>query len=783
MPLRSGDKLGPYEILEPIGAGGMGEVYKARDGRLNREVAVKVLPEHLANDPQSLARFEREAKAVAALAHPNILVLFDVGSADGVHYVVTELLQGQNLRELLSQGPLPWRKSAELGAAVAEGLAAAHSKGIIHQDVKPGNIFLTADGRVKLLDFGLAEMRRTPSPADETATLTETDSAVVGTIGYMSPEQVRRGKPAPASDIFALGCVLYEMVTGRRAFTGGSATEVLAAILRDEPLPVADSGKFSPPELDRVIDRCLAKNPEQRFHSAQDLAFALGTVRGSNDGERPLVPARSRGVQRRVALGVAALMLVLAAVGIYVWRIRANGNVDSLAVLPFVNAGGGNDAEWLSDGITESLIGSLAQMPNVRVMSRNAVFRYKGKETDAAEAARRLGVRAVVTGRIVQRGNQLSVRAELIDARDGSELWGEKYDRPMSDILAVQEDITARIAEKLRHKLSGEEKQKLASQGTGNPEAYRLYLKGKYFAGKFTMEGFNKGLDYLRQAIAIDPNYARAFEGISYAYQITDDSLFPPREVCPKAKEAAIKAIDLDESLSEGHTDLAGMYFWYDYDWSAGIREFRRAIQLNPNSGFAREYYGWELTSLGDTVNGIAEGRKALEADPLSVEAALVLAQDLYLSRQYTEALDLLRKALEQDPDYGLAYWTLGQTYLAQGDFKQAVAVLEKGRQVGPLDWTVEVLAAAYIKDGRSAEGRKILNELEERSKRGGYVPAYYLAYGYLALNDRDRALTALETDYEHRSPNLTYIKLDPGLDPLRNEPRFKSLLRKMKLD
>jgi eukaryotic-like serine/threonine-protein kinase len=782
MPLSAGTRLGPYEILAPIGAGGMGEVYRARDTRLNREVAIKVLPEHLAKDPDALARFRREAMAVAALAHPNILVLYDVGSEQEVQYAVTELLEGETLRERLSGGPLPWRKVAELGSAIAEGLAAAHSKGIVHQDMKPANIFLTSDGRVKILDFGLAQMRSAPSQTEDTATLTEASPAVMGTIGYMSPGQVRGEKVEAASDIFSLGCVLYEMVTGRRAFGGKSASDTMAAILKDEPPAVADSGHSSSPDLDRVIERCLAKNPAQRFHSAHDLAFALRSL-SSSTGMPAQGSVTSRIGRGRVAMAIAALVLILAATGLYLWRNRASRNIDSLAVLPFTNAGGGADTDWLSDGITESLIDSLVQIPSLKVMSRNAVFRYKGKEPDAREAARQLGVRAVLTGRIVERTGQLSVSAELVDARDGSELWGEKYDRPMSDILAVQQEITARISEKLRLKLSGEEKQKLASQSTANPEAYQLYLKGKFFAGGFTKAGFDKGMDYLRQAVAADPNYARAYEGISYAYQTTDDSLLPPSEVCPKSKEAAIKAIALDDSLSEGHTDLAGMYFWYDYDFPAAKREFQRAIQLNPSSSFAHEYYGWLLVTMGDPTNAIAEGRKALEVDPLSVESAVTLAQDYYLLRRYTEALDMLRKVLDQDPNFPPAYWTLGQTYLARGQVKEAIAALEKGGQVGPLDWSTEVLAAAYAADGNRAAAQKILNELDERSKRGGYVPAYYLAFAYLALNDRDRALSALETDYEHRSPNITYLKSDPGLDRLHNEPRYHALLRKMKLE
>jgi serine/threonine-protein kinase len=782
MPLSVGEKLGPYGIVALIGAGGMGEVYRARDTRLNRDVAIKVLPEHLAEDAEALARFRSEAMAVAALAHPNILVLHDVGADREIHYAVTEFLEGETLRERLSRGPLAWRKVAEIGSAIAEGLAAAHSKGIVHQDIKPANIFLTADGRVKILDFGLAQMRSAPAPTDNTATLTQAVGTVMGTIGYMSPEQVRGENVTAASDIFSLGCVLYEMLTGQRAFSGKSAIETMAAILKDEPPPVADSGHSSSPELDRVIERCLAKNPAQRFHSAHDLAFALRSLSSSTGQPGPVAPQL---LNRRVPMvtAIVALVLILAAAGFYFSRSRAGAKIDSLAVLPFVNTSGSPDADWLSDGITESLIDNLIQVPSLKVMSRNAVFRYKGKETDAREAARQLGVRAVLTGRIVEHAGQLSVSAELVDARDGSELWGGKYDRPMSDILAVQQDITSRISGMLRLKLSGEQMQKVASRmGTENPEAYQFYLKGKYFAGQFTKTGFEKGMDYFRQAVAADPNYARAYEGMSYAYQVADDALMPPAEVMPKAKEAALKAIDLDASLSEAPADLASVHLQYDYDWPAAKREFERAFELNPNSSFGHEFYGWLLVSTGDPANGIAEGRKALQLDPLSVEAAIVLAQNYYLLRRYGEAVDLLQKAKDQEPNYPLTYWVLGQVYLAQGRTKDAVASLERGRQVEPFDWTSEVLAAAYAAGGNRAPAETILNQLEARSKNAGYVPAYYLSFAYLALNDRERALSALEKDYEHRSPNMTYIKLDPGLDRLRDEPRFRALLAKMRL-
>jgi eukaryotic-like serine/threonine-protein kinase len=779
MPLSVGRRLGPYEILAPIGAGGMGEVYRARDVRLNRDVAIKVLPEHLAKDPEALARFQREAKAVAALAHPNILVLYDVGSEQEVQYAVTELLEGETLRERLSRGPLAWRKVAELGSAIAEGLAAAHSKGIVHQDVKPANIFLTSDGRVKILDFGLAEMRNAPSQTEDTATLTEAGPAVMGTIGYMSPEQVRGEKAEAASDVFSLGCVLYEMVTGRRAFSGKSATDTMAAILKDEPPAVADSGQSSSPDLDRVIERCLAKNPAQRFHSAHDLAFALRSL-SSSTGEQRTVAEPVRMGRVRVAAAMAALALILAAAGFYFWRSRASRNIDSLAVLPFVNAGGGQDAEWLSDGLTESLIDSLSGLPNLKVMSRSAVFRYKGKDADPRAAGKELGVRAVLVGRITQRGDSLSVNAELVNTDDNSELWGDRYNRKLADVLAVQQDIVAQIAGKLRAKLSSAQKTEMARGQTENPEAYQLYLKGRYYAGKFDAENLKKGYAYFQQAIALDPNYALAYDGLAYYCELVEDLYFPVDEVMPKAKAAAQKALAIDDSIAESHVEMGNVYTFYDFDWAGAEREFKRAIELSPNYAPAHEYYSWYLIAVGRASEAVAESRRAEELDPLSAEISSLTGWWLYLARRYDEAVTQFHKCLDLDPNYAVCHTVLGQTYEQQGRFSEAVASEAKALKVDPeRTWAAAESARVYAPSGRRAEAQRGLDELLALSKRSR-VSNYLLATFYTALGDKKHAQDSLEQAYSDRSFYFDFLKSDPQMDSLRSEPRFQELLRRM---
>src|SRR5712692_7278870 len=459
MQLSPGTHLGPYEILSAIGAGGMGEVYRARDPRLARDVAIKVLPEHLSKDPQALARFEREAKAVAALSHPNILAIFDVGSEQGLSYAVTELLEGETLRTRLGRGAMAWRKAAETGAALADGLAAAHAKGITHRDLKPDNIFLTSDGRVKILDFGLARFTPAASPSDEGMTQGETQvGTVVGTVGYMSPEQVRGAAVGPSSDIFSLGCVLHEMISGRRAFLGKTPAETLSAILRDNPAELTGTGVQIPQELERLIAHCLEKNAEERFQSARDLAFGLKAAlggSGASTGSQPAPPESTKAA-------------------------------NSIAVLPFANASRDPDAEYLSDGITESIINSLTQIGQLRVTPRSKVFRYKGQDVDPQAAGRELGVRVVLAGRVVQRGETLVVGTELIDVLEGSQLWGERYNRKFADIFAVEEEIARKISESLRMKLSGEEKKRLGKRFTENSEAYQLYLKGRHYWVKRT---------------------------------------------------------------------------------------------------------------------------------------------------------------------------------------------------------------------------------------------------------------------------------------------------------
>jgi eukaryotic-like serine/threonine-protein kinase len=781
MPISLGDRLGPYEIRARIGAGGMGEVYNARDTRLNRDVAIKVLPGHLENDPDSLARFKAEALAVAALSHPNVLVLYDIGSQDGITWAVTELLEGETLRERLDRSAIPWRRAAEIGAAVAEGLAAAHARGIVHRDIKPANIFITADGRVKILDFGLAVRNPFVSSDEKTATHVVLEAgSISGTIGYMSPEQLRAEKVDAASDIFSLGCVLLEMVTGERPFQGQSATDRMSAILREEPAESGGPDKVASPELERIIARCLKINPSQRFHSAKDLAFALESISSSSTSSAAIHPSQPVRRGRSIALASAAVVVLLAGLGFYRSN-RASDNIDSLAVLPFVNASGNGEADWLSDGITTSLIDSLSGMPNLKVMSQSAVFRYKGKDADPHTAGRGLDVRAVLVGRLMQRGDSLTVSAELVRVADNSQIWGEVYNRKVMDAMSVQQDIVTQIAGKLRARLTKAQITDMKKGQTDNAEAYQLYLKGRYYAAKFDFENLTKGLGFFKKAIELDPNYALAYDGLAYYYELVEDLYFAPKDVMPRGGEAARKAVAIDESIAESHVELGSINTFFDFDWANAEKEFKRAIELNPNYPNVHEYYSWYLMSLNRPTEAVAESRRAEALDPLSAEIAAFTPWWLFEAHRYDEAVAVSKKCLDLNADYPICGWILGEAYMEQGKFDAALAAENKVLQNFPTwGWVLGDVARIHALSGHRAEAEEEVAALISPSNKN-YVSKYSVARVYAGLGDKSRALEWLEKAFEDKSFFFDFVQTDPQMDGLRSEPRFQALVRAMK--
>jgi eukaryotic-like serine/threonine-protein kinase len=771
-----------YRIIERIGSGGSGIVYKAEDTRLSRPVALKFLNPDAQADPQAFERFQREARAASALNHPSICVVHDIGSYEGHPFIVMEYLEGQTLKDYMASRRLAMQEVLDIAVQVAEVLDAAHSHGLVHRDIKPANIFVKSDGRVKLLDFGLAKT----SKLADAPTVTRTGQ-IMGTVQYMSPEQALGRELDHRTDLFSFGVVLYEMIAGTPPFTAETALEILDEIRHAEPRRLAAIRPGVPPAADEIARKCLEKRVEMRYQSAKDLAIDLRRLmRDVNEGvvSRNLA-GRRKSVPR---IAIAALMgFMLIAVFVSAWlgykaltSPASRAPIDSIAVLPFANMSGNPDVDYLSDGITESLMDTLAELPNLKVISRNAVFRYKGKETDARAVGNELGVRAVLTGRVTQRGDNLAVSAELTDVKENSQLWGERYDRRMADALAVQTDIAHQISEKLRLKLSNEQKMRMVKRQTDNPEAYQLYLKGRYQAARFTAEGLNKGLDYFREAIALDSNYALAYEGISYDYGLVSDVYMAPVDAMPKAKEAARKALELDDMLAKAHADLANVYGFYDFDWSSAEREGRRAIELNPNDSLAHELYGWFLAAMGRFDESASEARRSVELDPLSVESCAGLGWDLYFARRYDQAVNEQRKCIDLDPAYWAAYYYISVAYQQQGRFDDAIAALMKARQVQDQNLTSQAeLAHAYAASGRRLEAGKALEELLMRSQRE-HVSKYLIGSVYTAMGDKEKAIALLEQAYAEHAIFMPFLKVDPEMDPLRTEPRFQDLLRRM---
>lgn len=792
MSVKPGERLGPYEIIAPIGAGGMGEVFRARDVRLEREVAVKVLPDHLSDSKSAFQRFEREARSVAALSHPNIVAIFDFGSSDELPYVVTELLEGETLRARLHTGEMPWRKAAEIGAAAAEGLAAAHTKGIIHRDLKPENIFITADGRVKLLDFGLARNVITPRTEQDdlpTVEIHTEPGTLVGTVGYVSPEQLRGHQATAASDIFGLGCVLYEMVTGTRAFQRETAPETMTAILKEEPVNVALAGQKIPTELARIISRCLEKNAAERFQSASDLAFALRALSQSSANLEFVAPKTAPDIELpppRRWIGAVAIIAVLAAAAVAFFSLRDRnsgirpGKIDSIAVLPFVNGSGVAEYDYLSDGVTETLIQSLSRAPELRVMSYAAVSRYRGADADPKRAARELKVDAVVTGRVTGRGDLLSISAELIDPSDNSQLWGESYNTRMTDILAVQEQLSRRIAERLRLELTGSAGARITRQHTQNPEAYKLYLQGRFYWNKRTGVALQRSLEFFEQAIAMDPSYALAHAGLADSYALLGQyGVMPPSAAAPRAREAAERALAIDPELAEAHTTLAVVTYRYYWRWAEAEAGFRRALDFGPGYATGHQWYGEFLTITGRFAEGERQIRRAQEHDPLSIIISNDLATNYFLGRRYRDAIAQYRKTLELEPNFPLSHVLLGASLIEAGEYDTALVHLKRAVELDDFADFVAFLGWGYARAGETAEAESVLARLHEQS-REKYVSPVDFAVLNIALGRHDEAFRWLDRALTERADWLVYLGTEPVFDPVRNDPRFKALLERI---
>jgi eukaryotic-like serine/threonine-protein kinase len=770
-----------YRILEKLGTGGMGVVYKAEDTRLQRFVALKFLSE-MAPDSQALERFRREARAASALNHPGICTIYDIGEHDGQPFIAMEFIDGETLRSHIHGKALPVEETLRLGTQIAEAVDAAHAQGIIHRDIKPANVFVTKRGQAKILDFGLAKLVpkgvAVNAKADDDATDSTSILGIIsGTPAYMSPEQVRGDVLDQRTDVFSLGLLLYEMATGRQAFSGNTGGVIIEAVLTKAPVPARSINPEVPPQLEEIINKALNKDRDQRYQHAAEIAAELRNLERGPDSTRAR-PEEVSGFIRRRAISRARM-----AQSDTTRLARVSKTIDSLAVLPFENANRDPEHEYLSDGIGGSLINILATIPKLRVIAQSTVLRYKGRGIDPQAIGHELNVRAVLTGRIMQSGESLRIGTELVDVATGSRLWGAQYDRKMGDILAIQDEISEEISGKLRVKLTGEEKKRLAKRQTYDAEAYQLYLKGRHHWNRWTEDGFYKAIEYFQQAIEKDPGYALAQTGVADSYVLLGwNSYLPPKEAFPKAKAAAMKALRLDASLGEAHTPLAAVLWLHDWQWKQAKEEFTESLALNPCYPTANHWYAEYLMTMGQHAEAIARMRKSQELDPLSLIISVAIGWAYYMGRQNDEALEQLKRTVELEPHYPVTYWILGLLLRKMDRYDEAIAEAEKGVKFsGGSSVMRAALAQTLATAGRRDEAIQALEELTTLAKEK-YVAPYFLAGIHAGLGEEDLAIQKLEKCYEERSHWLIYLHIDPSMDALRSNSGFQELLQRIGL-
>jgi eukaryotic-like serine/threonine-protein kinase len=814
--------LAHYRILSKLGAGGMGEVYLAEDIQLDRRVALKILPAEFANQTDRMNRFVREAKSASALNHPNIITIHEIGADGNTHFIASEFIEGETLHSQLRHEPTTLKSALEIAIQIASALDAAHRAGIVHRDIKPENVIVRPDGLVKILDFGIAKLSELPAmggrSSEEVATALKSEGTspgmIIGTAHYMSPEQAR-GKTVDArSDIFSFGIVFYELLSGGRPFEGENAMDVMGAVLHKEPIPINQLVPTLPQEIERIVNKTLRKDREQRYQTAKDLLIDLKDANQEldfqNKKERttaPQIPAATpvrpsdtkpptssaefitqEVKKHKLGLVLGSLILLgLIAVGAWAFVFRTStktGPIDSIAVLPFQNKSSDTDTEYLSDGLAESLVYRLSQLPNLKVSPTSSVMRYKGKDTDITQIAKELEVDAVLSGRVSERGDDLTISVELVDARSKKIIWAEQYDRKMSDLLATQREIATTITQKLELKLSGSEAKGITKRYTDSNEAYQLYLRGRYSFAKRTKDEMLRAIDYFRQAIKLDPKFALSYARIAETYaSMPAYPYLSPKEAFPQAKAAAQQALEIDPTLAEAHTFLAYSLIIYDWNWTEAERSFKRAIELDPNNSAAHFRYGQVyLAPTGRVDEAAAEIKRGLDLEPLDVNMGVTLAWIYFAAAQYDKALEQAKKTYDLEPTHPLGRWMLSQAYINKGMYGEAISLIEQWLHDDPANqFALRDVGIAYAKAGRRDKAEEMVSRFRELAKTQ-YVPTCRIAAIYVALDDKDKAFAELNKAFEARDWELHRLNVDIYWNPLRNETRFKEMLERINL-